>query len=84
VKSAGVPVLLNTNARPTDAYDFLTASHTSLMPERHMTFTELADIAPGLRAIEADYAGFACSSNAGFERRHSRASFLAGLERLKV
>jgi hypothetical protein len=84
VKSAGVPVLLNTNAKPTDSYDFLTASHVSMMPERHLTFTTLADIAPALRAIDADYEGFSRSSNAGFEQRHSRASFLAGLERLKV
>lgn len=84
VMSAGVPVLLNTNARPTDSYDFMNASHVSMMPERHQTFTSLADIAPALYAIAADYEGFAQSSNAGFERRHSRASFVAGLERLKV
>jgi hypothetical protein len=84
VMSAGVPVLLNMNAKPTDAYDFMNASHISMMPERHLTFAALADIAPALRAIDADYEGYARASNAGFELRHSRASFLAGLERLKV
>jgi len=82
VMSAGIPVLLNANARPTDAYDFLNASHASLMPERHLTFTGLDEIGPALHAIAADYEGFARASNARFETRHSRASFLAGLERL--
>jgi hypothetical protein len=84
VMSAGVPVLLNANAKPSDSYDFMNASHVSMMPERHLTFTALADIAPALRAIDADYAGFSQSSNAGFERRHSRASFQAGLDRLRI
>lgn len=84
VLSAGVPVLVNANARPSDAYDFVNASHLSLMPERYLAFTAMADIRPALAAIGADYDGFARSSNAGFTRRHSQASFLAGLERLKA
>jgi hypothetical protein len=82
VLSAGIPVLLNANTRPTDAYDFLNASHVSLMPERYLSFTGLDEIAPALQAIAAGYEDFARASKARFETRHSRASFLAGLERL--
>jgi hypothetical protein len=84
VLSAGVPVLINANTTPTDSYDFMNASHLSLMPERYLAFTAMADIAPALQAIGADYNGYAQSSNDGFARRHSQASFLAGLDRLKV
>jgi hypothetical protein len=84
VMSAGVPVLLNTNARPLDSHDFLNAAHTSLMPPGYRTFTALADIAPALQAIAADYEGHARASNARFEERHSQTSFLAGLEQLRL
>lgn len=82
VLSAGVPVLLNANARPTEGYDFVNASHASLMPHRHATFGPLDEIVTALGAIAADYEGYARSSNARFESHHSRASFLAGLARL--
>lgn len=84
VMSAGVPVLLNTNARPLESYDFLNAAHESLMPPGHRTFTAAADIAPALQAIAAGYEAHARASNVRFEERHSQASFLAGLHQLRL
>lgn len=84
VLSAGVPVLLNANVVPSATYDFLNASHVSMMPEHYLTFGAVTDIAPALQALGAGYARYAESSNAGFTQRHAQASFLAGLERLKV
>lgn len=84
VMSAGVPVLLNANVPDTDAYDFTGASHRALMPDLHATFTVLDDIAPALAALGAAYDEHVRASNARFEARHSRASFLAGLARLRL
>jgi len=82
VMSAGVPVLLNANAPASDAYDFSGAAQRALMPDLHASFTALDDIAPALAALGADYHAFVGASNARFEQRHSRASFLAGLAQL--
>lgn len=82
VMSAGVPVLLNANAPATDAHDFTGAAHRALMPSLHAFFVALADIAPALAAIGADYDAYVGASKLRFEQQHSRASFLDGLKAL--
>lgn len=82
VMSVGVPVLLNANPSFTDAYDFTSAAHRSLMPALHAEFTDVAQIAPALAALAENYAAYAASSRERFEHCHSAASFDANLHRL--
>lgn len=84
VMSAGVPVMINTHALATDAYDFTSVAHRSLMPELHQAFGEAAQIGAALEAFASNYAAYSRSSKDCFEKRHSRGAFLSCLASLGV
>lgn len=81
VMCAGVPVLFNGAAAGPD-YDFTVEAHKSLLPERYASWRAADEIGACLRALAADYQGYAAASRDRFEDAHATPAFVANLARL--